>query len=230
MRKKILASIAIMCLAGCAATGQRVELVRVKDGDTVLLRWGGREEAARLLRIDTPERGEPGHTEATAALRGIQTGRALRVEFETPGVTARGHYGRLLVYLFAEGLNVNLAMVRLGHSAFDTTYGEGRLAAAFREAEHAGKKKERFVLTRKAGPDTSPTMTIGDRIRDRMIELVWSQGKLARQMGVSQGYVSKLLRRRPGEPGPQVIGRLLKALGLPSNFFSDNGSAQDKER
>jgi micrococcal nuclease len=111
----------------------------VVDGDTVRMRCGGEEMKVRLLRIDTPEREEPRYHEATRALREMLDGRDVYFVYEEPGQPARGNYGRLLVYLYAGGKNVNVEMVRAGWSAFDTRWGEGRFARAFREAEREGR-------------------------------------------------------------------------------------------
>ena len=112
-------------------------VVRVIDGDTIIVRYRGKEERVRLLCIDTPERGERGFNEATEAMRRLVEGREVVLEFEKPGVEARDRYGRLLAYVF---LNVNVEMVRLGHSRFWTKYGRGRYA---REFEAAGKENPR---------------------------------------------------------------------------------------
>jgi ankyrin repeat protein len=52
--------------------------------------------------------------------------------------------GRLLAYLFADGKNVNVEMVRRGWSRFDTRWGEGRFAPAFRAAEREAERAERL--------------------------------------------------------------------------------------
>jgi endonuclease YncB( thermonuclease family) len=117
---------------------------KVVDGDTAHLRCGGQELRVRLLRIDTPERDEPRHREATEALQRLVDGRDVHFSYEEPGRPARGHYGRLLVYLYAEGRNVNVEMVRAGWSRFDTRWGEGRFARAFRTAEREAREAGRL--------------------------------------------------------------------------------------
>lgn len=116
-----------------------VKLVRVIDGDTIRAEWRGVEEPIHLLCINTPERGQPGFHEATTALRKLLDGRNLRLEFETPDNPARDRYERLLAYVFADDRNLNVEMVRLGHSPFYTKYGQGRFADAFRIAEEAAR-------------------------------------------------------------------------------------------
>ena len=118
-------------------------VVRVVDGDTIRVLYEGRDEPVRLLCIDTPERGESGFEEATEAMRGLVEDREVVLEFERPGEPERDRYGRLLAYVFVDGRNVNVEMVRLGWTPFWTKYGEGRLAAEFREAETEAKAENR---------------------------------------------------------------------------------------
>ncbi|MEM6297013.1 MAG: thermonuclease family protein, partial [Myxococcota bacterium] len=93
-------------------------LMKVTDGDTIVVKLDGKRERVRLVGIDTPEtanspRGpQPYADEATAALeRLLGRGRlALRFDAEE-----RDHYGRLLAYVYAsDGTFVNEAMVRDG--------------------------------------------------------------------------------------------------------------------
>lgn len=114
---------------------QRVDVLRVIDGDTIEVRWRGRAERVRLLRIDTPERGQRGHTEATAALERLVDSREAVLEFEEAGRPRRDKYDRLLAYLIVDDHNANVELVRLGWSRFWTRYGAGRLAERFAEAE-----------------------------------------------------------------------------------------------
>lgn len=92
-------------------------LIRVTDGDTIVVDVDGKRERIRLIGIDTPEtkhsrRGaEPLADEATDALR-THLGRhplQLRLDAEE-----RDHYGRLLAYVYANDVFVNEAMVRDG--------------------------------------------------------------------------------------------------------------------
>ena len=112
---------------------------RVVDGDTIIVQYAfaGMEttEGVRLLNIDPPERGEPQYDEATGALQSLVAGKTVTLEFEEPGKVERDNFGRLLAYVFADGMNVNVEMVRQGWSEFYTKYGKGRYAEAFRAAE-----------------------------------------------------------------------------------------------
>ncbi len=50
-------------------TARAFEVVRVIDGDTFVVEYDGEPTSVRIHGIDAPERGEPGHDAATAALR-----------------------------------------------------------------------------------------------------------------------------------------------------------------
>ncbi len=100
--------------------GGRATVVRVVDGDTLVVRLGGGEERIRLIGIDTPESVKPNTpvqcfaTEASArtkALLPIGTGVRLERDAEL-----RDRYKRLLAYVYRQpdNLFVNLALAREG--------------------------------------------------------------------------------------------------------------------
>jgi micrococcal nuclease len=138
----------VLWLAGCAPPTSSV--VRVVDGDTLRVLYKGRDEAVRLLRVDTPERGEVGFHEAAEALRKHVEGGKVVLVFEDPEVVARDRYGRLLAYLLVDGKNVNVELVREGWTPFWTRYGEGRLADAFRKAEAEARAAGRGLWAKEA--------------------------------------------------------------------------------
>jgi micrococcal nuclease len=100
-----------------------VTVTRVIDGDTIEVSDGNR---VRLIGIDTPERGECGYDEATAALRSLIGGAQVRL---VPGARDDvDRYGRLLRYVEANGMDANLEMVRSGLAItrYDSRDGYGR--------------------------------------------------------------------------------------------------------
>lgn len=94
-------------------------VVEVVDGDTVVIDFGGREEAVRLIGIDTPETVHPDRPvecfgpEASAfAAELLPLGTEVEV---TRDVVDRDDYGRLLGYIHrSDGLFVNEELVRQG--------------------------------------------------------------------------------------------------------------------
>ena len=130
--------------APAGAPAERLwRVVFVADGDTLRASVGGENEWVRFLRIDTPEKGEEGYRQSREALIDLVDGEDVALVFEEEGVPARDDYGRLLAYVFCEGKNVNVEMVRLGWSPFWTRYGKGRFAREFREAEASARREGR---------------------------------------------------------------------------------------
>ena len=109
-----------------AATGlpgePNARVVRVVDGDTVVVETGGVEESVRLIGIDTPETVKPGSevecfgpeaSERTADL--LPEGTSVVLERD---VEARDRYDRLLAYVHRadDATFVNLALVEEGYA------------------------------------------------------------------------------------------------------------------
>lgn len=97
-------------------------VVRVVDGDTLVVDLGGAEESIRLIGIDTPETVAPNRPvecfgpEASERLGALTpAGTEVRLERD---VEARDTYDRLLAYVYraADGLFVNRAQVEGGYA------------------------------------------------------------------------------------------------------------------
>ncbi len=164
-------ALALLALSGCPGTRAQgvVEpspsfpLVRVVDGDTVVLRMNGREESVRLIGVDTPEKhpsrkldadarrsGRPAEAiqalgrEASRVTAGILGEGPVQVEFD---VQERDRYGRLLAYLYVRQENgrvmVNREILRRGWADVLTIPPNVRYAEEFRaiarEAKEAGR-------------------------------------------------------------------------------------------
>jgi micrococcal nuclease len=136
-------------------------LDRVIDGDTLIVRdtrrlWGlpARRLTVRLLNVNTPERRQFGHAEATATLRRLTSGRRLTLRVERPSAQrARDdRYDRLLAYVFDGPVNVNVEVVRSGWSRYWTRYGPGRFPEAFRQAEDEARSGRRGLWGSDANP------------------------------------------------------------------------------
>jgi micrococcal nuclease len=81
-------------------------VVRVVDGDTVIVDGGGRRLDVRLLGIDTPETVDPRRPvgcfgpEASAYTKHLLTGHRVRLEYDR---VQHDRYGRTLAYVYLEG-------------------------------------------------------------------------------------------------------------------------------
>ena len=71
------------------------------------------------------------------------TGKYVKLEFES---YRRGNYGRLLTYVFVDGQNLNLDLVRQGLSLYYTKYGKSqKYDAEFSAAEKRARKKKLHI-------------------------------------------------------------------------------------
>lgn len=99
--------------------GELVQVVRVIDGDTIVIEGG---ERVRLLCVDTPERGQPGWAEARDFLRELVEGRAVRLVRED-GHRNRDRYGRLLRLVYVGDELVQALIITAGHSVYEPRWG-----------------------------------------------------------------------------------------------------------
>jgi len=125
------------------------KVVRVVDGDTIVIRYSGKYEKVRLLCVDTPESVHPDKKQnipmgkvATRYTQKKLTDKYVKLEFEIHRL--RGNYGRLLAYVFVDGQNLNLDLVRQGLSPYYTKYGKSKkYDSEFRAAEKRPEKRNR---------------------------------------------------------------------------------------
>lgn len=126
--------------------GANATVVRVVDGDTLVLSIGGRNEKSRLIGINSPESVDPRRPvecfgkEASRHLEELlPRGTAVRAERDAE---ARDRYGRLLTYVYraADGLFVNLAQVRDGFAQVYTFPPNVAHVEEFRAAEAAARQ------------------------------------------------------------------------------------------
>ena len=101
----------------------RGTVVRVVDGDTILVRGaGGHVEDVRLLGIDTPETVDPRKPvqcygpQASAFAKHLETGRTVTLAYDRE---LHDRYGRFLAYVWLTGarpLFVNAVLVQRGYA------------------------------------------------------------------------------------------------------------------
>ena len=106
----LLAVIAGGCADPAPPTGGRhpAKLVRVVDGDTIVVRYRGVEERVRYIGVDTPERDERCFVEATRVNEELLDDGPLTLEFDRE---MRDRYERLLAYVRAGKTFVNLELL-----------------------------------------------------------------------------------------------------------------------
>lgn len=95
------------------------QIVQNVDGDTVVIRLGGREEKVRMLCVDTPETHHPrlgvqpfGPEAADFTKKILYVGRNVQIEEGIGG--GRDKYGRLLAYIYVDGKMFNEMLLEKG--------------------------------------------------------------------------------------------------------------------
>lgn len=95
---------------GCAGYVETARVEQVIDGDTIFIVGG---ERVRYIGIDAPEMGEPFYYEAKRFNEQMVAGRCVKLEKD---VSCRDDYGRLLRYVYVDGIFVNGELVRNGYA------------------------------------------------------------------------------------------------------------------
>jgi len=150
-----------VAVAGCeqlaATTTQssarpQVRVVRVVDGDTIIVRLAGKGERVRYIGMDTPESVKPNSPvecfgkAASAENERLVGGRTVRLEFD---VERRDRYGRLLAYIrLADGSMVNELLLRRGYAMTLTIPPNVRYAERFVKAQRAARAAGRGLWGR----------------------------------------------------------------------------------
>jgi micrococcal nuclease len=105
--------VAVLLLSCIPATESQVKVVRVIDGDTIEIAGGAH---VRYIGMDTPEtypKVEFYGPEAKAKNIELVEGKLVTLEKD---VSDTDKYGRLLRYVYADGVFVNGELVRLGYA------------------------------------------------------------------------------------------------------------------
>ena len=125
---------------GHTSTAPAIEqalVVRVVDGDTVELADGSR---VRYLGIDTPEFGEYYADEATARNRELVEGKVVELQ---RGKRDKDEYGRLLRYVYVDGVFVNAELVAQGYARAYIFDPDDRYSQVLVQLEQYAKLRER---------------------------------------------------------------------------------------
>jgi len=96
------------CLAAVAIDGDTLRCANVPEAN-------GR---VRLARVDTPERGQPGYDEATAALRAMIDGRTVTCRWvdadpRTAAIERHDPFGRRVAFCAVSGRDLSAEILRL---------------------------------------------------------------------------------------------------------------------
>ena len=100
------------------------KVIRVVDGDTIVIDYNGTEEKVRLIGVDTPESVHPDeekNTEfgekASEFSKNYLENKEITLEFD---VQERDQYGRLLAYVYLDNVMYNKTLLQEGYAKIAT--------------------------------------------------------------------------------------------------------------
>ncbi len=126
-------------------------VIRIIDGDTIVVQVKGKPVTIRLIGVDTPETKDPRRPverfskEASRFTSSLLKGKRVRLEIQIVP-TSRDRHGRLLAYVYrrSDGLLVNKEIIRLGYGHAYTKYPfDPARMEEFRAAERESREHER---------------------------------------------------------------------------------------
>lgn len=125
-----------------AVSTTSADLVRVVDGDTIVVSIDGKKEFVRYIGIDTPEYNDDGTTEcyaeaATKHNRELVTGHPLTLVSDKQN---RDTYNRLLRYVYAGDTFVNADLVRGGYARAVAYYPDTAQRDLFEQLEYTARQ------------------------------------------------------------------------------------------
>jgi len=111
---------------------EEAQLIRVVDGDTIIVLYKGKKERVRLLCVDTEESVHPkkekntakGKATSEAVKKKLQLVRKVKLEFEAK---KRDRYKRLLAYVWIGDEMLNIWLIKNKHSKYETKWGRSKL-------------------------------------------------------------------------------------------------------
>lgn len=126
--------------SGGSVSGETARVVRVIDGDTIVVNLNGVEENVRYVGINTPERDEACYRDATQANADFVEGQTVTLVRDR---SDRDRYDRLLRYIYVGDTFVNRELVVRGYAEAVLYDPDDRHFSAFsnleQEAARAGR-------------------------------------------------------------------------------------------
>ena len=117
---------------------------RVVDGDTIKIFFEGDSDRVRLIGIDTPESVAPDENRnvpygkiASEFTKEKLEGKDIELEFD---VKERDEYGRLLAYVYLDGVMFNKTLLDEGHAQIYTFPPNVKYVELFEEAQKAARE------------------------------------------------------------------------------------------
>ena len=117
---------------GSIIVGDAGTVTQVIDGDTIDVNINGTEYRVRYIGMNTPERGEACYSEARNANVALVQGQTVTLVRD---VSETDSFGRLLRYIYVNGVNVNAQLVAQGFAEAVEYPPDIAQTASFRDLE-----------------------------------------------------------------------------------------------
>jgi micrococcal nuclease len=155
MKRAVLTVLALALALSLAWPAEQATVVRVVDGDTLVVEIGGSEERVRLIGVDTPETVHPQKPveyfgkEASAFTTRMAEGAVVRLEAD-PQTADRDKYGRLLRYVYLpDGKLLNAEIIAQGYGFAYVKYPFSKMEE-FRQLEREAREASRGLWSETA--------------------------------------------------------------------------------
>lgn len=127
--------------------GIKAQVLSIQDGDVLIVMVGHKREKVRLIGSEAPDlQRSPRGKQAREALSRLVRGKTIRLETDT---APRDHDKRLLAYVYAGDLFVNLEMIRKGQASVSKTRPSFKYADAYRKAQRQAQDAGRGIWSAK---------------------------------------------------------------------------------
>ena len=137
------------------STLSEAQVTNIVDGDTIDVLINGTQYRVRYILMDTPEMsGEPLAVEATEANRQLVEGKTVLLEKD---VSETDRYGRLLRYVYVDGLMVNEELLRRGLATVATYPPDVKYVDRFRQVQAEAQAAGIGLWAALSIPEPTPT-------------------------------------------------------------------------
>ncbi|SHH24381.1 micrococcal nuclease [Thermosyntropha lipolytica DSM 11003] len=156
----------LLILAGCVSRDNTYQVLRVVDGDTIIIDYNGKEERVRFIGVDTPETKHPQKgvefygREAYEFTRNLLEGERVTLKFD---VQERDRYGRLLAYVYKDDIFVNELLVKEGYARVLTIPPNVKYAEHFLKLEREARKEGRGLWGKEVAEEKKEITYIGNK-------------------------------------------------------------------
>lgn len=140
-----------------AKTLHTVKLAKTTDGDTASFIYKGKTIKVRFLLVDTPETVHPskgtqpfGKEASNYTKSALKKAKKIQLDFDKNGFKG-DKYGRKLAYVYIDGKDLNLQLVRKGYARVAYIYSPNTTNKAKYLNAQAKAKKEKLRIWSKSG-------------------------------------------------------------------------------